>query len=208
MMIGADLSKRATGLAGSAMDARHPSSTFKLSEDGIPMRAAPAPLARRFQQICASIIAEALADTDIVQQEFAALVFVADVPGIEQWQLAEAVGIDRNNASLITDRLERKGLVKRRVNGSDRRVRELHITAKGKLVVEALWHKIRAANARILAPLSTLEQALFIDLLVKLIEGNSRHARPGAGRQKGGPSLAKKAVDSVRRSGAAAVRVK
>jgi DNA-binding MarR family transcriptional regulator len=178
--------------------ARYPPSTFKLSEDGIPMRAAPAPLARRFQQICASIIAEALANTDIAQQEFAALVFVADVPGIEQWQLAEAVGIDRNSASLVTDRLERKGLVKRRVNGFDRRARELHITQKGTSIVEALWQTIRAANARILAPLAAPEQALFIELLVKLIEGNSKHARPGAGR-KAGSALAKKTVDPERK---------
>ncbi len=164
----------------------YPSNTFKLSADGIPLRAAPAPLARRFQQICVSILAEALAGTDVAQQEFAALVFVADVPGIEQWRLAEAVGIDRNSASLISDRLERKGLVKRQVNGSDRRARELHVTAKGRSTIETLWQQVRAANARIVAPLSPTERALFIDLLIKLIEGNSGHARPGAGRRKRG----------------------
>ena len=84
--------KKAVVHAEQPNDARYPSSTFRLSEDGIPMRAAPAPLARRFEQICASVIAEALAGSDIVQIEFAALVFIADVPGIEQWRLAEAVG--------------------------------------------------------------------------------------------------------------------
>jgi len=167
-----------------AVDPRYPSSVFKLGEDGIPMRAAPAPLARRFNQVCASIIAEALADSDIQQQEFSALVFVADVPGIEQWQLGEAVGIDRNSVSLMTDRLERKGLVERHVNGSDRRARELRITPKGQAVAEGLWQAIRAANARILAPLSASERVLFIKLLSRLIEGNSIHARPGAGRRK------------------------
>jgi DNA-binding MarR family transcriptional regulator len=167
-----------------AKAARSPATTFRLGEDGIPMRAAPGPLARRFEQICASIIAEALAGADIVRVEFAALVFVADVPGIEQWRLAEATGIDRNTASLIADSLERKGFVERRINGGDRRARELHITKKGRRVFEALMPKVRAVNARILAPLSAPEQALFIDLLVKLIEGNSSHARPGAGRRK------------------------
>ncbi|HTG06264.1 MAG TPA: MarR family transcriptional regulator [Bradyrhizobium sp.] len=181
---------RSTRPADLANDARYRSSTFKLSEDGIPMRAAPAPLARRFEQICASIIAEALAGSDIVQIEFAALVFIADVPGIEQWRLAEAVGIDRNSASLVADRLERKRLVKRRINGTDRRARELHITAKGKLAFEVLWQRVRAANARILAPLSAADQALFINLLIKLIEGNSNHARPGAGRRKRGSEQA------------------
>jgi DNA-binding MarR family transcriptional regulator len=183
----ADRSKRP---ADPANDARYRSSTFKLSEDGIPMRAAPAPLARRFEQICASIIAEALAGSDIVQVEFAALVFISDAPGIEQWRLAEATGIDRNTASLLADRLERKGFVKRRVNGADRRARELYITPKGKLAFEVLWQKVRAANARILAPLSAPDQSLFINLLIKLIEGNSNHARPGAGRRKRGSGQA------------------
>jgi DNA-binding MarR family transcriptional regulator len=169
-----------------AKNARYPSSTFRLSENGIPMRAAPGPLARRFEQICASIIAEALAGADIVRVEFAALVFVADVPGIEQWRLAEATGIDRNSASLLADSLERRGFVERRVDGIDRRARKLYITKKGKRVFEVLWRKVRAANARILAPLSTSERALFINLLIKLIEGNSSHARPGAGRRRRG----------------------
>jgi DNA-binding MarR family transcriptional regulator len=178
--------KRAVRHAEPAKDARYPSRMFRFSEDGIPIPVAPAPLARRFELICASIIAEALAGSDIVQVELAALVFVAEVPGIEQWRLAEATGIDRNSASLLVDRLERKGLVKRRVNAADRRARELYITAKGKLAFEVLWQKIRAANARILEPLSAPDQALFINLLIKLIEGNSSHARPGAGRRKRG----------------------
>jgi DNA-binding MarR family transcriptional regulator len=185
-----DRSQSAMRRAQRAKDAHYPSNTFRLSKDGIPMRAAPGPLARSFEQICASIIAEALAGADLVRVEFAALVFVADVPGIEQWRLAEATGIDRNTASLLADSLERKGFVERRINGVDRRAREIYITKKGKRVFEALWHKVRAANARILAPLSAPEQALFINLMIKLIEGNSSHARPGAGRRKRGSGQA------------------
>ncbi len=165
---------------------RYRPDTFMLGENGVPIRKVPAPLARRFQQICASIIAETLAGTDIVQLEFAALMFVADVPGIEQWRLAEAIGIDRNSASLLADQLEKKGLIERRINGADRRARELHVTTKGKRAIVRLRPKVRASNERILAPLSTSERTLLIDLLVKLIEGNSRHARPGAGRRKRG----------------------
>jgi DNA-binding MarR family transcriptional regulator len=161
-----------------------PPSTFWLSPDGVPMRKVPAPLARRFQQICASMVGDALAGSGIVQLEFAALAFVIDVPGIEQWRLAEAMGIDRTNAGLVAERLEQKGLVRRLVNGSDRRARELHPTARGKSLYARLLPKIRGANAGILAPLSSAERTLLIDLLVRLIEGNRDHARPGAGRRK------------------------
>src|SRR5690242_14069814 len=82
-----------------------PPRTFWLSPDGVPMRKVPAPLARRFQQICASMVGDALAGSGIVQLEFAALTFVIDVPGIEQWRLAAAMGIDRTNAGLFAERL-------------------------------------------------------------------------------------------------------
>src|SRR5215218_9201560 len=90
-----------------------------LASDGIPIRRALAPLVRRLQQICLSVIAEALADAELVQLEYALLVFVDDVPGISQQTLSEALGIDRNNVSLIVDRLEARGLLKRSVNGAD-----------------------------------------------------------------------------------------
>jgi DNA-binding MarR family transcriptional regulator len=151
---------------------------------GIPIRKAPAPLARRFHQICAAIVAEALTGTRLVQLEFAVLVFLEDVPGIDQRRLAEAMGIDRNNMSLILDQLEKRGLVRRRVNGADRRAREVYLTQAGKELRHVVQPRIGAANRRILKPLKRAEQTLFIDLLVRIVEGNRIHARPGAGRRK------------------------
>jgi DNA-binding MarR family transcriptional regulator len=156
------------------------------SPDGIPVRPVPAPLARRFQQICASMVANALESCGVGQLEYAVLVFIDDVPGIDQRTLAEAMGIDRNNVSLNIDQLENKGLVERRINGADRRARELYLTQKGKELRRHAQPKIRAANERILAPLKATEQKLFIGMLIRLVEGNRAHARPGAGRRKRG----------------------
>jgi DNA-binding MarR family transcriptional regulator len=157
-----------------------------LAPDGVPIRPVPAPLARRFQQICTSIVATALEGSEVVQLEFAVLVLLDDVPGIDQRTLAEAMGIDRNNVSLNIDQLEKKGLVERRINGADRRARELYLTTKGKDLRRRVQPKIRAANERILAPLKATEQKLFISMLIRLVEGNRMHARPGAGRRKRG----------------------
>jgi len=157
-----------------------------ITASGVPIRKAPAPLARRFQQICLAIIAEALAGTGLVQLEFAILVFLEDVPGIDQRRLAEAMGIDRNNISLILDQLEKRGLVQRLINGADRRAREVSLTPQGKELRELVQPRIRAANRRILKPLKPAEQTLFLDLFTRLVEGNRIHARPGAGRRRRG----------------------
>ena len=96
------------------------------------------------------------------------------------------LGIDRNNVSLIVDKLEARGLLKRAVNGADRRARELTITPEGRKLWRGCHPKIRQANERILASLRADEREIFLDMLVRVVEGNRIHARPGGGRRKRG----------------------
>ena len=160
------------------------SSASILGRDGVPIRRVLAPLVRRLQQICQSMVAVALEDAGLVQLEYALLVFVDHVPGISQQSLSEALGIDRNNVSLIVDKLEARGLLKRAVNGADRRARELTITPEGRKLYRDHRVKIRQANDRILSSLTAEEKELFLDMLVRVVEGNRIHARPGGGRRK------------------------
>jgi DNA-binding MarR family transcriptional regulator len=161
-------------------------SKFMMGQGGVPMRRTVAPLVRRLQQICQSVIGEALSDVGLVQLEYALLVFVDDVPGIGQQTLSEALGIDRNNVSLIAERLEARGFLKRSVSGADRRARELTITPRGKKLWRGVRDRVREANDRILSPLNATEKKLFLDLLVRIVDGNWVHARPGGGRRKRG----------------------
>jgi DNA-binding MarR family transcriptional regulator len=170
-------------------------STRSLDPDGIPIRRVAAPLTRRFQQICIAMVAEALSGAGVVQLEWAVLVFVDDFPGIDQSRLSQAMGIDRNSVSSILERLEAKGLVERRVNGADKRAREVYLTAEARDLRRRFGPKVRAANDRILAPLKPSERKPFIDMLVRLVEGNREHARPGAGRHRRG-SLQSQAADT------------
>jgi DNA-binding MarR family transcriptional regulator len=149
-----------------------------------PLVRRAAPLARRFQQVCAGIIAEALADAELMQLEYGSLICIDIEPGLDQRRLAEAMGIDPSNASLIVDRLHAMGLIERRVNGADRRARELYLTPKGKKLWQRLTPKTRAANDRVLAPLASAERELFLDFLIRVIEGNRAYALPGAGRRR------------------------
>jgi DNA-binding MarR family transcriptional regulator len=130
------------------------------------------------------MVAEAISGEEIVQLEYGSLIALELEPGVDQRRLADAMGIDPSNAGHIVDRLQSRGLIERRINNSDRRARELYVTPKG----TALWRRMRAkssvANAKILAPLAPHERELFLDLLIRVIQGNWSHARPGAGRRK------------------------
>jgi DNA-binding MarR family transcriptional regulator len=167
--------------------------TTVVPEDGAPpLPRVPALLARRFHQVCSTMIGDAIAGEGIVQLEYASLIALEIEPGIDQRRLADAIGIDPSNASLVVDRLYSMGLIERRVNGVDRRARELYLTPKGK----ALWRRARVkgtvANAKVIAPLAPHERELFLDMLIRVIQGNWAHARPGGGRRKRGASSASK----------------
>jgi len=174
------------GQHAKAPAARYLPELFQLATNGTPIRRAPAALARRFQQICVAMIAEALVGEDVVQLEYAVLQFLDDLPGIDQRRLAEALGIDRNNTGVLVEGLEKKGFLDRRINGEDRRARQLSLTAKGRKVLDRVRPKTRVTSERILKPLARAEQKQFIDFMVRLIEGNRSYARPGAGRRKRG----------------------
>ncbi len=166
---------------------REPGPLVSVGRDGIPIRRRVAPLVRRLQQICAAIVTAELADADLVQLEFAVLVFIDDMPGIDQRTLAAAMGIDRNNVGVIVERLEARGLIERPINGTDRRARSLHVTAKGSKLWRSLVPKVSEADARILAPLTVPERSAFLDMLVRLVETHRVHAVPGAGRRRRSP---------------------
>ena len=162
---------------------RYPWARTAASADTVVPHRVPFPLARRFQQVCATVLAEVYGGEELRTPEYTALACLDDFPGIDQRHLARLTGFDRTNVGQIIDELEAKGLVERRVNGDDRRARELRATARGQKLRRDLRPKLLAAQARILAPLTLKEQCLLIDLLARVVEANEIHARPGAGRR-------------------------
>jgi DNA-binding MarR family transcriptional regulator len=60
---------------------------------------------------------------------------VADEP-MSMGELAAALGIDRPNATVLVDDLERQGLVRRRPHPTDRRAKMVEATRKGKNIAE------------------------------------------------------------------------
>ena len=151
------------------------------------VRRAPFALARRFLQICTTAVAEPLAHEDLMPLDMGVLAYLNrqnGEPNIDQNGLAARLGIDRYSASLLVERLEKKGIVERRVNGADRRGRLLRLTARGEKLYSSLRGPVVAKQMALLAPLSTKEQELFLDFLMRVVVANHALARPGAGRRK------------------------
>ena len=65
----------------------------------------------------------------------------------------------------MNPRLARPHREIRRIDAADRRARLLDLTAPGRKLVKRLTPKSRAANERILTPLSPAEREVFVNLL-------------------------------------------
>jgi DNA-binding MarR family transcriptional regulator len=175
---------RAKGLAG----LRAAKAEVGATSGTTPVQPTPSALARRFHLICATVVAETLAEEGLTPLQYAVLAYLYVQPDVDQNGLAARLGIDRASTSQLVDHLETSGLVDRRINGNDRRGRLLRLTARGTKLRERLQPVGRAAEARILMPLSPDERETLIALLVRVVAANEAYARPGAGRRKPGSS--------------------
>ncbi len=92
--------------------------------------------------------------------------------------LATCMDIDPSYVTLVADRLEELGLIERQPHPTDRRVKNLVLTAKGqrfkqKTIPDKLW-----SAATIFSALTSNERAQLTDLLTTLATGAA--ARPQA----------------------------
>jgi DNA-binding MarR family transcriptional regulator len=149
----------------------------------LPIHRRPAHLARRYNQACQALIATALGRHELSNAEYPALATLAEEPGIDQRQLGETLGIDRNSAGLLAETLEQRGLIRREVHPADRRARRLFLTDEGRRRRDLARPDMLAANARALEPLDARERDIFLGLLERLVAHHEALARPGAGRR-------------------------
>lgn len=78
------------------------------------------------------------AGTDIDRALFPLLVYIERRGPVGVGDLADTVGRDYTTVSRQVAKLERQGYVKRRTSRADSRVNEASVTAKGKVVTDAL----------------------------------------------------------------------
>jgi len=84
-------------------------------------------------------------------------------------QLAETLACDASNVTGLVDRLESRGLVRRRPSSGDRRVKVLVLTAAGTRIRALLVERMTAPPAA-LDRLSLREQRALVQMLRRLLE--------------------------------------
>jgi MarR family transcriptional regulator, organic hydroperoxide resistance regulator len=88
---------------------------------------------------------------------------------IPMGQLAETLSCDASNVTGLVDRLESRGLVRRRPSAEDRRVKVLALTASGSRL-RALLVERMTTPPDTLERLSDREQQMLVQILTRLLE--------------------------------------
>lgn len=147
------------------------------------VRRSPGPLTRRVAQISASATTEVLRPFDLNRIEYTVLTFAFWEPGLDQSRIAAMATHDPTSVGMAIDSLEARALIVRRMADHDRRLRALYLTQKGEKLFTRLRPLVVCANQAILSVLSKEEREKFFDFMVRIIEANPQHDRPGADRR-------------------------
>ncbi len=132
----------------------------------------PGHLIRRLQQIAVAVFHTEVdaVGFDMTPVQFAALVRVAENPGIDQITLAGLIAYDRTTIAGVVDRLVQKGFLSRAVSEKDRRAKVLHMTDAGTDALSRLGPAVEKAQQVMLSGLDHQEADDFMRLLQKATE--------------------------------------
>ncbi len=112
--------------------------------------------------------AKMLGEHDLTPHQFAVLMVLAQLHGASQQHISRAVGVDPRNAVPIIDTLQRRGLLERRPDASDRRRHTVTLTSDGQLMIEQLRRAGADLEDQFLDSLSHEERAGLHATLSKL----------------------------------------
>jgi DNA-binding MarR family transcriptional regulator len=109
-----------------------------------------------------------------IRTKHASVLVVIDAEGpMSQRALGRRLRIDKSPMVGVLDDLERLGLAERRRSDSDRRVQAIHLTSKGRAVLDRVLEIADAENARTFGLLDDAEREQLHDLLLRVAEAGA-----------------------------------
>jgi MarR family transcriptional regulator for hemolysin len=106
----------------------------------------------------------------ITLAEAKVLTYLSRNPALSQVQLAELTGVEPMSLVRILDRMEADQRIERRAHPTDRRVRQLHLQAKGESTLDQIWKLSSQVRSQALTGFKAEERSQLISLLERVHE--------------------------------------
>ena len=110
----------------------------------------------------------------VTRPQWRALLHLARSPGSTQTELADMLDVEQITLCRMVDRLAEAGLVERRADPSDRRVRRLHLLEPAHGIVDQLAEIGAELENEVLSPLTAEERAALGRSLARVRDGLRR----------------------------------
>lgn len=127
-------------------------------------------LPRKFMKYYDRQFLPLLERTGLSMRELHVLLFLANHPGQDTARdVSELRGLAKSQVSQAVEVLTGRGVLSRRADGEDRRIIHLDVTDTGRPLAREAQAIQAACGRRLLAGLSEEEQAVFLDLLERVL---------------------------------------
>jgi DNA-binding MarR family transcriptional regulator len=130
----------------------------------------PGHLIRRAHQLAWAVFMNETAGFEITPVQYAALVAIADHPGIDATRLSEYISFDRATIGNVVERMESKDLIRRKNGDRDRRTKKIFLARRGRAMITSLKPLVPRIARGIFARLDRKEQQHLLRLLGKVVE--------------------------------------
>ncbi|MFA6968147.1 MarR family winged helix-turn-helix transcriptional regulator [Bosea sp. (in: a-proteobacteria)] len=134
----------------------------------------------RVHQLWKKVFGEALAPLGIQLAHYDVLANIAHHPGLTQQALAEKLLVGRSAMSMLLPELERRGLIERRGDETDRRVRRLWLTEEGAGLTETAMALHVARLDAMMTVLSDAECDSIGEMMRRIAASLEGRTEPGA----------------------------
>ena len=111
-----------------------------------------------------------LADYDITQPQFNALLVISNHGPVTMGQLCDHLYLACSTATDLIDRMERNELIERERDSRDRRVIRLRMQPRGQQVIDSVMAARRSYLTGVLGNVAPDEQQRFVEALERLLD--------------------------------------
>ncbi len=146
----------------------------------------PGHLIRRAHQIATAVFMKEAKSFDLTAVQYSALIVIREHAGTDATRVSDLIDFDRSTIGNVLDRLEKKGLIRRRAGVEDRRTKRLFLAPQGRVVLRKINMKTAKIASDILAPLPAADRAHFMRLMARLVGADAPDKRDGARTKRAG----------------------
>ncbi len=119
----------------------------------------------------AGLFSQALANLGVSPRAFGVLSNLAAAEGQTQQQLADALGMHRNNMVDLVDEMETAGWIRRQRSDIDRRAFALQLTPAGRTIVERVNQHVPLIDRQLAGHLTPVERSTLLEILQRVADG-------------------------------------